>query len=1013
MKRLEKKNSVEVKEKIKDTPDKLTDEKLRNEMEQLNQELLESEKIRLGLFELTNDAIFILDLDGTYRDVNQKAAEILGYNRHDMIGKSMIEFVVEDEKENSKSRLKDLIDGRILPIYRRKFKRRDGSVFIAEINAAVVQDTNGAPEYIQSAVRDISERVEAEEALKRERLAYHLIAEVTIYSQNLAELSLRLIEGLASILDFDAATFRLYDAETRMLIPVAQINFLTNDYKVHVEPQSIDDLDYLFSFVAKNKRAVVAPNFEDRAIMAPYQEKMKEMGIYSILTWPILDGSNEILGVLQLVSYKPKEVPKEDMIFFETMARMFTVALERKRAEEALKESEEKYRSFAYNFQGIAFRAKPDWIPIFYNGAVKEITGYTETELLAEKPRCSDIIHPDDKEMVSRYEKELITKPNNIYEIQYRILRKDGQIKWLNEICQNVCDEKSDPQYIQGAIYDISERKRTETLQAILKDLAIALSSTSFISNAMTVVLESVINMEVVECGSIFLIDKESGFLNPIINRGFTDEFLEKISFYSTESPFTKAILTGKSNYCDYNEIVSSPFQTIIQDEEGLHALAVIPVLSEGHIEAILCLGSRKSDTIPMNTRNALEMIAVQIAGSISRIGAEEALRESNKKYKTFVENFQGIAYRMTTDGKPVFLDGAVEEITGFTVNELILENDPRKVLTHPYDIDDLKKAIERSLTTHEASKFEYRIITKDGQIRWVQDIWQALLNDQGNIIGIQGSIHNITDRKIAQNEIETLYQDLEQRVEERTEQLTAMNKELTAFSYSVSHDLRTPLRHIGGFADLLQKRVSQNSNVDERILSYTQKILSSVEEMNKLIDGLLTFSRMSRVEMVNIKINLNELIQDVLNDFQVELENRQVDIGVNFLPDVQGDPSLLRLVLVNLITNALKFTKTRDITEITIGTKPSKEQDKITIYISDNGVGFDMQYYDKLFGVFQRLHKSEEFEGTGIGLATVQRVIRRMGGTIWAEGEVDKGATFYFSIPVAAEEKNSEESTE
>jgi light-regulated signal transduction histidine kinase (bacteriophytochrome) len=157
---------------------------------------------------------------------------------------------------------------------------------------------------------------------------------------------------------------------------------------------------------------------------------------------------------------------------------------------------------------------------------------------------------------------------------------------------------------------------------------------------------------------------------------------------------------------------------------------------------------------------------------------------------------------------------------------------------------------------------------------------------------------------------------------------------------------------------------------------------------------------------MVKIRINLNELIQEVMNDFQVEIGNRKTDLVFNFLPDVIGDPSLLRLVLVNLIANALKFTKKKEVAVIEIGTIPSKDQDKVTIFIRDNGEGFDMKYYDKLFGVFQRLHKNEEFEGTGIGLATVQRVIRRMGGNIWAEGEIKKGATFYFSIEKALDEE-------
>ncbi|MHA1212652.1 MAG: ATP-binding protein, partial [Candidatus Heimdallarchaeota archaeon] len=509
--------------------------------------------------------------------------------------------------------------------------------------------------------------------------------------------------------------------------------------------------------------------------------------------------------------------------------------------------------------------------------------------------------------------------------------------------------------------------------------------------------------IDVIECGAIYLVDKETGFLRVIAQHELSSKFVEKISYYSTESPFTKAILTGNPIYCDYYELSASVENKLIL-KEGLHAIANIPIYSESRIFAMLLIGSNSSDTIPMSTRSSLEVIASQIEGSIARIGAEEALRESDEKYRSFVQNFQGIAYRLTANFKPVFLDGAILEMTGYTTAELLAKKSARNEVIHPYDIDGLEKKLEQSIKDPtKIGRYEYRIITKDGKIKWVQDIWQVVMSNN-EAIGFQGSMYNITDRKVAQSELQTLYDDLEQRVEERTEQLTATNKELTAFSYSVSHDLRTPLRHIGGFAQLLEKRVSSAEDVDARILSYTQRIIDSVDEMNKLIDGLLTFSRMSRVDMVKIRINLTELVQDVLNDFQVEMGNREIDVRFNFLPDVIGDPSLLRLVLVNIVANALKFTKTRDIAEIEIGTKPAKDADKVTIYLADNGVGFDMQYYDKLFGVFQRLHKNEEFEGTGIGLATVQRVIRRMGGNIWAEGEIDKGATFYFTIHKAAD---------
>ena len=251
-----------------------------------------------------------------------------------------------------------------------------------------------------------------------------------------------------------------------------------------------------------------------------------------------------------------------------------------------------------------------------------------------------------------------------------------------------------------------------------------------------------------------------------------------------------------------------------------------------------------------------------------------------------------------------------------------------------------------------------------------------------------------VRERKRAELEISNLNRELKQYAAD----LAAANRELEAFAYSVSHDLRAPLRHMDGFLALLVERLG--GRLDEQTRRYLDKVTAASSTMGKLIDDLLQFSRAGRSELTRKPLNLRQLVEDVRAELESEAAGRAVRWEIGLLPEVSADPAMLRLVITNLLLNALKFTRPRSVARIAIGSAAS--QNDIVVFVRDNGVGFDMQYAGKLFRVFQRLHQAGDFEGTGIGLANVQRIIERHGGRVWAEGSEGVGACFYFSLPAS-----------
>jgi PAS domain S-box-containing protein len=391
----------------------------------------------------------------------------------------------------------------------------------------------------------------------------------------------------------------------------------------------------------------------------------------------------------------------------------------------------------------------------------------------------------------------------------------------------------------------------------------------------------------------------------------------------------------------------------------------------------------------------------VRVTGNImditERKRVDQALRDSEYRLRRFYEaGLVGVIY-WNMDGEIVDANDRFLELVGYTRKELEAGEIDWVNMTPPeFRSLDERSVEELKATGVNAVPFEKAYLRKDGT-RLPIVIAGAMIDDERtNGVAL---VLDISERKQAEEDLQRLNAELERRVLERTAQLDATNKELEAFAYSVSHDLRAPLRHISGFASILAEDAADSLDEDGRHCLDT--ISDSVREMGELIDDLLQFSRVGRVEMRITDVDMTDALSEALRPIRDETEGRSIEWSIGPLPQVLGDYALLRLVWANLLDNAVKYSRDRAPARIEIGTlDDDAEPGEAVFFVRDNGVGFDMQYADKLFGVFQRLHDSAEFEGTGIGLANVQRTVTRLGGRVWAQAELDRGATFYFSLP-------------
>jgi hypothetical protein len=370
---------------------------------------------------------------------------------------------------------------------------------------------------------------------------------------------------------------------------------------------------------------------------------------------------------------------------------------------------------------------------------------------------------------------------------------------------------------------------------------------------------------------------------------------------------------------------------------------------------------------------------------------AEKALLESEKKYRDIFQNNPNAMWVIDSKNNN-FLevnDAAIERY-GYSKDEFLKMK----------FADIIKDEILTENNIGGSSKISQQHQTKSDELLDVEVYTHSIAYEGKS--AFLALIHDVTLRKQAEEGLRRLTSELEDRVKERTLLLEDANRELESFSYSISHDLRAPLRHITSFIEIAKSKLP--ANVTNETLNYFSIVSESANRMSLMIDELLEFSRKNKSEIIKSEFSMNEIVDQVLLEMNLDLQNRNIQIEIDQLPNVVADFKMIKTVVYNLVENAVKFSSKKDLPKIKIGTISEDRKEHI-IYIRDNGVGFDPINMNNLFGVFKRLHIEEDFEGIGIGLANVRRIITRHGGRVWAESKLSEGATFYFSLPIMRED--------
>jgi len=905
------------------------------------------------LVETSNDMIFTVDLKGNFLFTNQAFRRLLGYSTEEIKRTNGFELVHPEDLEIVKAQFALLVEGKSVGNMEYRYKTRDGSYINILNNASPIFDPKGNVVAALGAARDITRRKQAEKALQESELWMRNMF-------NSLEEAVLVVTPDRALVNINEAAKRMFGYAKDELVDLST-EVLHVDHKHYVEfgkriKEAFDKEEAAsFEFEVKRKNGEIFPS--EHTVTLLKNDMGESLGIVSV----VRDVSERKRAEEELKQYREhlEELVEERTAELRRANEQLEQEItERKRAEEALKAEKE--------FTERALDAQTDTFFVFepstgkavrWNKAFNKISGYSDEEIRSMKAPDSYYNEEDLKRAAAAAEKIF---NEGIATVELSLITKDGRSIPTEYTGSAIRDDEGNPKYIIAVGRDVTERRQAEKAlresEEKFRNLAEQSPNMIFINKRGRVVYAN---------------EKSEDIM------GYKRE-----EFYSPDFDFLTLIAP------EYGDLVKANFSRHMMGEEAAPLEYALMTKEGRRIEAILT-----SKLINYEGEAAIQGIVTDIT---DRKRAEEALQKGTYDLGERVKELNclyGIADLVQKPGISLerILKGTVDlmppafQYPEITCARVVLEG--RTFTSKNFRETIWRQASDIIERDHPVGTLEVYYLEEKPE----RDEGPFLAEERSLINAIAERLARITERKKGEQEIQELNKSLKFRAAE----LADANKELEAFSYSVSHDLRAPLRAIDGFSQALMEDCT--NRLDEQGKDYLRRVRGAAEHMRQLIEDLLNLSLVMRKEMRHEETNLTELARLITAELQKAEPARQVEFVIQEGVLAHGDPRLLREVLENLLSNAWKFTAKHAQAKIEFGAIPKEEQ---TVYfVRDDGAGFDVAYIDKLFVPFQRLHSTAEFLGNGVGLAVVSRIINRHGGRIWAEGEVQKGAIFYFTL--------------